>query len=102
MADEYSDRMMRLQVDGMEKLRSPRRCKPCGAMTKMRSKKHKKVVCYECALRETKATTRRPYAAMLAALALLLVVCAGCQSAPRQADVHIKIAGQEVVMNFKR
>lgn len=67
MADEYSDRQARLQIEGIEKLRSPRRCVGCGAMVNMKSKHHKRVHCFECVLKDKKSVINRPFkAAMLA------------------------------------
>lgn len=95
---QYRD--LGLQELGMRQLRVPKRC-GCGALTWLASKKHNKTTCLECIIADHKATVYRPFKA-LCATALLLLLLAGCQSAPKQADVHIKIAGQEVVMTFKK
>ena len=56
--------LKRLAIDGIEKLRTPRRCVGCGGMTKMRSKEHGSVTCYECTLGEKKMQTNRPFAGL--------------------------------------
>lgn len=94
------DRSSALRVEGFEKLRTPRRCAGCGAMTHLKSKLHKRERCYECVLKDRKATTSRPFKAMCAALCLLLLL-AGCQ-APRVLNAEIQVAGQQVKVSVMR
>jgi hypothetical protein len=86
----------------MEKVRPPRKCRVCNTRNTLMSKLHGLKVCKHCVDSERVELKRNPGKVLAGILGLMLLLCAGCQSAPRQADVHIKIAGQEVVMNFKR
>jgi hypothetical protein len=89
-----------LRQIGMRALGFPRRC-PCGKLTEMTSIKHKGITCYECVMTEHKEMVIRPRRVLTGILALVLMCCVGCQS-PRQANIEVRVAGQEVVMNFKR
>ena len=92
-----------LKPPGMEKVWPLRKCQRCNSRNnKYMSKLHGLKVCMHCVVTERVELKRNPGKVLAGILGLMLLLCAGCQSAPRQADVHIKIAGQEVVMNFKR
>ncbi len=100
MPQTYDEMKANLAVDGMQRVWPAKRCKRCRTSNTMMSKAHKLQICFHCNELEKKSTRARPFkAAMLATLLLLL---AGCASAPSRASVEIKVAGQSVVMNFKK
>ncbi len=64
-------------------------------------KKYKKIVCWQCGNGFLAKTTSRPFKPMmLAALALMLVMLAGCQTS--KARIEIQCAGQSVKCEFRR
>jgi len=99
METQYRD--LGLQELGMRQLREPKRC-GCGVLTWLESKKHNEVTCLECIISEYKESQRKPLRLYVAAAALLLMCCVGCATPPREANVSVQIAGQSVVMQFRK
>ena len=88
---QYRD--LGLQELGVRQLSIPKRC-GCGALTWLESKKHNKVTCLECIISEYKESQGKPLRLFVAAAALLLMCCVGCQSAPSKVTVQACVAGQ--------
>ncbi len=97
---QYKPPQQLLAQNGIERLRTPRRCVGCGCMTVLKSRKPGPVECFECSVREKKATSPRPF--RLATLATLLLLCAGCASGPSKMNVDVRIAGQELKVSVMR
>jgi hypothetical protein len=96
MCDEWSDRQERLQIEGYKKLHTAVRCPKCRTMNRIMRKDGS--MCKHCGDKQEKVIKR-----VLSGVALMLaVLLCGCQSAPSKASVEIKVAGQSVVMNFKK
>jgi hypothetical protein len=77
----------------------PVRCCRCHALVSELADRYQLPICLHCSAKDDK---RRMMIKPLAALALGLLVLTGCASAPSRATVEIKVAGQSVVMNFRK
>ena len=93
MGQSYQQITARLAIDGIQRVRTPKKCVECGDKVYLISKRHKRVVCFQCSLIEKKVVR--------AIVAVGLMLLAGCQ-APSKAEIRVEVAGQSVVMNFRK
>ena len=94
MGQSYQTIQSRLAIDGIQRVRTAKKCVECGQRSVLISRNHKPVTCFACSLKEKKLVRALVVAG-------LLILC-GCASAPSKASVEIKVAGQSVVMNFRK
>jgi hypothetical protein len=89
-----------LKPPGMEKVWPPRKCRVCNTRNTLMSKLHGLKVCKHCVDSERVELKRNPGKVLAGILGLMVVVC-GC-AAPREANISVQVAGQSVVMNFRK
>lgn len=95
MGQTYEQQQARMKLEGYTRHREAQRCPKC--RTRNTIMLTSGAMCKACNEKQNAAISR-----VLAGVACtLLLLCAGCQS-PRQANIEVRFAGQEVVMNFKR
>jgi hypothetical protein len=91
-----------LKPPGMEKVRPLRKCQRCNSRNnKYMSKLHGLKVCMHCVVTERVELKRNPGKVLAGILGLMVVLLAGC-AAPREANIKVHVAGQSVVMNFRK
>lgn len=96
MGQSYESQMRKMELEGYKRHRVPQHCNKCNTDNTIMRKDG--TACFHCNELHIKTIKR----VLCAATALLLVVVSGCQSAPREANVSVHIAGQSVVMTFKK
>ena len=75
-------------------LKNKTKCKDCGRLVTQVMRKYRDHICGECGMLRLKRMG-------MISLALALVMLAGCQT-PSKADISVRVAGQEVVVNLRK
>jgi len=91
-----------LVPDGMQKVWPARTCQRCRTENTQMSKLYKLKVCFACKLKEDIERKKNPSKILTGILALVLMCCVGCASAPSKATIQVRVAGQEVNVCFKK
>lgn len=96
MGQSYQDQQKKMQLTGYKRLRIAQRCKQCRNLSYIMRADGS--MCFHCGERQNSVIKR-----VLAGVAgLMLLMFAGCATPPKEANVVVKVCGQEVVMNFKK
>ena len=94
MGQSYQTIQSRLAIDGIQRVRTAKKCVECGQRSTLISRNHKPVTCFACSLKEKQ---------LIRALVVagLLLLC-GCQSPPRKANIECNVMGQQLKVSVMR
>jgi hypothetical protein len=96
MGQSYEDQQKKMELKGYTRHRVPQTCPKCRTSNTIMLASG--AMCKACNESQNAAIKR----VLVGVLGVLMLMLCGCQSGPREANIKVHVAGQSVVMNFKK
>ena len=96
MGQSYQDQQKKMELKGYTRLRTPKRCKQCRNMSYLHRKDG--AMCFHCNESQNKTIKR----VLVGVMGVVLLMFAGCQSAPSKVTVQANVAGQQLKVSVMR
>jgi len=96
MGQSYESQMRKMELEGYKRHRVPQHCRKCNTDNTIMRKDG--TACFHCNEMHLKTVKR----VLTGILALVLMCCVGCQSAPSKVTVQACVAGQTLNVQVMR